>query len=123
MALPNESGLSVVVVGPGFDERSRAVLQLTSPWPRHRPTTALRSLPMLKPVDVEPPAIVLRLPAPALDRAPTIIRIEDVLRAWRAAERSAAGIAEGSPEWPYVQANIQRLRAWYHRLHDERRRG
>ncbi len=56
----------------------------------------------------------------AIDR-PARMHIDEVLAAWRAADRALGLIAEGSPEWARVHATLVSLRASYHQLFAERR--
>jgi hypothetical protein len=56
----------------------------------------------------------------AIDR-PAKMHIDEVLAAWRAADRALGLIAEGSPEWARVHATLVSLRASYHQLFAERR--
>jgi hypothetical protein len=46
---------------------------------------------------------------------------EELLAAWRAAERALGAEPEGSPEHARIQREIERLRAEYHRLVDLQR--
>lgn len=54
-----------------------------------------------------------------IDR-PAKVDIQEVLTAWRAAERALGAIAEGDAEWALVHARFVNLRASYHQLFAER---
>jgi hypothetical protein len=55
----------------------------------------------------------------AIDR-PVKIHIDEILTAWREADRALGMITEGSPEWARVHAKLVSLRASYHQLFAER---
>ena len=48
-------------------------------------------------------------------------RIDDVIAAWRTADRELARLAEDDPEWEVVHAELVGLRALHHRLFEVRR--
>jgi len=56
----------------------------------------------------------------ATDAPAKVMTAGDVLAAWRDAERRMETIAQDSPEWSAIQADIARFREAYHRAFDAR---
>jgi PAS domain S-box-containing protein len=61
-------------------------------------------------------------PVATEDHGPAIVYTAgQALAEWRAAERRLEAVPQDSPEWRLFQAQVESLRAQYHRLFDARR--
>lgn len=126
MALLDMSAGSVVAAEPRADVAEWVVLRLNGPRPLvdsgvAGPSRELRDDPLAHAFEWHRLTVVRPVQQPVERSVPAPkIRIWDVLAAWRAAERELGQVADGSPEWPRLHANVVGLRASYHRIVDER---
>lgn len=72
-------------------------------------------LPLPDPTDWQPMVGELHL----LDSQPKAVRLQGILSAWRAAERTLQAVPPGSPAWEAAHATFVELRTAYLRIADE----